>query len=594
MGSRPGLRPGARLNGIYEIERLIAVGGMGEVYKGRAIETGDAVAIKTIRPELATHAAALSLFRKEAAALHNLFHEAIVRYYVFSVDPEVGSPYLAMEYVDGQPLSDLIRDGPLPFEMVRILQRRLAGGLQAAHELGIVHRDVSPDNVILPSGNVARAKIIDFGIARSTLLGEGTVIGGGFAGKSAYVSPEQAGLFGGDVTAKSDIYSLGLVLAEALTGNRLDMGGNHAQVVEKRRAVPDLSGVDARMRPLIERMLQPRPGDRIATMAEVAVWQPADPAGAKKRKAPLAIGGIAALAALAAAALAASLSVGPLLNLLSGMPPQAMDPPVDQPGVRDIAAEERALAAEFEERRLAEQRRLMQQLEERQRFSEEERRIAAGRQAAGRTAAEREGDLLRLTAGYDPGACGLLVPAQSAGAGLRVDAYGPSWDALAAFMQAFKEAGGSEQQVVFNQLNELQCPAIAFLKGVRRTAPTQMRLRLDASTLAAGEPLRGSVEGFGPGHVEIVLVGDDGYVYNLSDFAQADGGRINFATRVGVRSPNGVSPLLVIAIASVQRIPILGTTKPANGAELFPLLLEDVKAQNVSLDLAVAYSRIGR
>jgi serine/threonine-protein kinase len=79
--------------------------------------------------------------------------------------------------------------------------RRIAAGLQVAHECGIIHRDVSPDNIILPGGDVSRAKIIDFGIARSTQLSDGTVIGSGFAGKYNYVSPEQLGLFGGDVSA---------------------------------------------------------------------------------------------------------------------------------------------------------------------------------------------------------------------------------------------------------------------------------------------------------------------------------------------------------------------------------------------------------
>ena len=124
--SRPGAGAGTRLNGIYEIERLIAVGGMGEVYKGRAIQTGDAVAIKTIRPDMAQNESALALFRKEAAALHNLYHEAIVRYYVFSVDPDLGAPYLAMEFVDGQPLSDVLKRGPL----------ELRGGPRAAAAAG--------------------------------------------------------------------------------------------------------------------------------------------------------------------------------------------------------------------------------------------------------------------------------------------------------------------------------------------------------------------------------------------------------------------------------------------------------------------------
>jgi serine/threonine-protein kinase len=272
---------GTQLNGIYEVERLIAVGGMGEVYKGRAIQTGDAVAIKMIKPDMARNAAAVTLFRKEAASLHNLYHEAIVRYYVFTVDPATQVSYLAMEYVDGQPLSDRIKEGKLGVDDVDVLRRRIAGGLHAAHLLGIVHRDISPDNIILPSGRVERAKIIDFGIARSTQVGEGTVIGSGFAGKYNYVSPEQLGLEGGDVTGRSDIYSLGLVLAEALTGRAIDMGGTQVQLIDKRRRVPDLAGIDASYRPLLNAMLAPDPNKRPADMAAVASWQRASPASAR-------------------------------------------------------------------------------------------------------------------------------------------------------------------------------------------------------------------------------------------------------------------------------------------------------------------------
>jgi eukaryotic-like serine/threonine-protein kinase len=293
--------PGTRLNGVYEVETLIATGGMGEIYKGHTVQTGDPVAIKTIRPDFAENEAAIALFTKEAAALHNLYHEAIVRYYVFTTDPVLGCTYLAMEYVDGQPLSEILKSGPLTFDSVRILQRRLASGLQAAHELGIVHRDVSPDNVILPGGNVARAKIIDFGIARTTFAGDQTVIGGGFAGKLGYVSPEQLGLFGGEVTAKSDIYSLGLVLAEALSGRSLDMGGTQIEVIDKRRKVPDVSKLDRRMRPLLDRMLQPKPADRPASMAEVAAWQPASSERSGRRIALPLLGGVGAAAALAVA-----------------------------------------------------------------------------------------------------------------------------------------------------------------------------------------------------------------------------------------------------------------------------------------------------
>jgi eukaryotic-like serine/threonine-protein kinase len=100
---RSRLAPGTRLNGIYEIDQRIASGGMGEIYRGHTIETGDPVAIKVMRTDLADNAMALALFRKEASALHYIHHEAIVRYYVFSNDPGTGRHYLAMEFVDGLP-----------------------------------------------------------------------------------------------------------------------------------------------------------------------------------------------------------------------------------------------------------------------------------------------------------------------------------------------------------------------------------------------------------------------------------------------------------------------------------------------------------
>jgi len=268
------LPTGTRLNGIFEIEHRIATDGMGEIYRGHAIETGDPVAIKVMRTDLADNTAALALFRKEASALHYIQHDAIVRYYIFSSDPVVRRHYLAMEFVDGRPLDDLLREGPLTFEAVRLMQQRLASGLHAAHQHGIIHRDVSPDNILIPNGDVGRAKIIDFGIARSTRLGDRTLIGSSFAGKYNYVSPEQLGLFGGNVTAKSDIYSLGLVLAQCLSGQRIEMGGSQFEVIEKRRTVPNLGAVDLRYRPLLEHMLQPDPNDRPESMAAVAAWRP--------------------------------------------------------------------------------------------------------------------------------------------------------------------------------------------------------------------------------------------------------------------------------------------------------------------------------
>lgn len=261
---------GTQLSGIYELDERIASGGMGEVYRGHNIQTGDHVAIKIVLPEFARDQTILSLFRKEASILNHLSHDAVVRYHVFTIDPGIARPYLAMEFVDGESLFDVMRRGAMRTEDVRKLCHRLASGLSAVHQAGAIHRDLSPDNIILPGGRVDRAKIIDFGIARSATVGGETLIGGKFAGKYSYVSPEQLGLFGGDVSEQSDIYSLGLVLAAALRGKPIDMGGSQFEIVEKRRTVPDLSDIDADFRDIVEAMLQPDPRDRPASMADIA------------------------------------------------------------------------------------------------------------------------------------------------------------------------------------------------------------------------------------------------------------------------------------------------------------------------------------
>jgi serine/threonine protein kinase len=281
------MRPGARLNNVYEIERLVAQGGMGEVYRAFNIQTGDPVAIKMIRPEFSDDSEILDLFRREASILHSFTHDAIVRYFVFSVDPQLGRAYLAMEFVEGPSLKKRLGSGPLPLAEVRILQKRVASALEAAHLHGVVHRDISPDNLIMPDGDIRSAKVIDFGIARARRAGEATILGGAFAGKLNYASPEQLGLAGGDVTAKSDIYSFGLVLAEALLGRPIDMAGSQAELIDKRRIVPaELAWVEPTMRPLLQAMLEPLPENRPASMAEVAAWEPPAPNASRALKAP--------------------------------------------------------------------------------------------------------------------------------------------------------------------------------------------------------------------------------------------------------------------------------------------------------------------
>ena len=260
---------GTLIMGTYEIEQLINSGGMGEVYRGRNIHNGEPVAIKIVLPSLAHDPKIVALFQKESTTLSRLSHEAIVRYHVFTVDPTIGRPCMVMEFVSGTAMSDRIEQGPMAADDVRVMLRRVASGLDKAHRAGVVHRDLSPDNVILEEGMVEHAKLIDFGIAKSTAMGAGTLLQGQFAGKFNWVAPEQLGAFGGVVDGRSDIYSLALVTAGASRGEVLQMGASIVDAVGKRSSVPDLTGVDASLVPLLTWMLQPDPGLRPENMAKV-------------------------------------------------------------------------------------------------------------------------------------------------------------------------------------------------------------------------------------------------------------------------------------------------------------------------------------
>ena len=265
-----GVDIGTKIMGTFEITQHIATGGMGEVYRGVNIHTQEPVAIKIVLAALAHDEKILSLFQKEATVLGRLHHDAIVRYQLFTVDPGIQRACLVMEFVEGRSVAEYIQDqGAMPLGDVKILISRMASGLQKAHDLGVVHRDLSPDNMIIQDGLISHAKIIDFGIAKSANFGGGTLLGGQFAGKYNYVSPEQLGRYNGHVTARSDIYSAALVIVAACRGEQLDMGDNPAEAVERRMQVPDLSGVPDELAPLLAKMLEPNPDDRPASMTQV-------------------------------------------------------------------------------------------------------------------------------------------------------------------------------------------------------------------------------------------------------------------------------------------------------------------------------------
>lgn len=266
--------PGTLLVNTYRVEHLLGGGGMGEVYLARHAGLGTQHAIKVIRPAMAQDRQVMDLFYREAKVLRGVRNEAVVSYDGFVRDDQ-GRDYLVMEYVEGPSLAERLRRGPLAPGEVLTLRDRLAAGLAEAHRKGAVHRDISPDNVILPGDRIDAAKLIDFGICKLTDPAQETIIGSSFAGKYRYASPEQLGLFGGAVDARSDIYSLGLILAAAAQGRPLDMGETVEAALRSRQAVPDLSGVPASLREWIAAMLQPDPGRRPGSLEELLRRWPA-------------------------------------------------------------------------------------------------------------------------------------------------------------------------------------------------------------------------------------------------------------------------------------------------------------------------------
>ncbi|MGX1788998.1 serine/threonine-protein kinase [Bosea sp. NPDC055332] len=646
---RTGLAPGVRLNGIYEIERLIATGGMGEVYQGRAIQTGDAVAIKIVRSDMAQDANVITLFRNEAAALHNLYNEAIVRYYVFTVDPATQATYLAMEFVDGQSLSDRLKQGPLPIEEVDLLRRRIASGLHAAHLLGITHRDVSPDNIILPGGQVTRAKIIDFGIAKSKLA-EKTVIGSGFAGKYNYVSPEQLGLYGAEVTGKSDIYSLGLVLAEALGGRPLDMGGTQMQILEKRRRVPDLASIDKRIRPLLARMLAPDPKDRPADMAEVASWQAkgsANSGGSSGRSFPWAlVGGVAAVALLAGGGVIAWQMLGgatPTQQAMNTAPPPALSDDRPQPpagtgantSVPELtpATPPPAIPAQSPQTASQNQPPALQppaaptQTAPTQAPPSPQPPAPAppelnptpipplGSPASTtspkptptaplptptpppavdpepRTAAERTA---RYVTDYDGGACFFLWPTTIADKRAAVEGFGSTAEPFVRFDAAFKKAQGYEAQVSLRTVTAAQCPMVDFLRQLGRGIDRSPAMQIGAFTMRSGDTLSGSVESDPRQHLDILLIGDDGQVYNLARYTRREGGKASFSLKLESAAASGapVRPQTVLALVSPAPLPSLSGPDPAPAGDVFPGLRQDIARSGGKVGVGIKYFRI--
>src|SRR5450755_3952196 len=240
--------PGTVVAGRYRIAGLLGRGGMGEVYRATDLTLGQAVALKFLPETLAQDDRALARFYNEVRTARQVTHPNVCR--VYDIGQAEGLHYISMEFVDGEDLGSLLRRiGRLPVDKAVETARKLCAGLAAAHEKGVLHRDLKPANIMIDGrGQVI---IMDFGLAGLA----GQLQGDIRSGTPAYMAPEQ--LAGTEVTARSDIYALGLVLYEVFTGKRAFEASSIVELMQmQERAAPaGISTIAKDIDPAVERAI---------------------------------------------------------------------------------------------------------------------------------------------------------------------------------------------------------------------------------------------------------------------------------------------------------------------------------------------------
>jgi len=222
----------------YRISEKLGAGGMGVVYKAEDTRLQRFVALKFLPEKMAQDQQALDRFRREARAASALNHPGICT--IYDIGEQDNRGFIAMEFIDGETLRSHIRDKPLPVEEILKLGIQIAEALDAAHAEGIIHRDIKPANIFVTKRG--QAKVLDFGLAKLIPKGvaqtgsdsdeenESTSIVGFISGTPSYMSPEQ--VRGDNVDARTDIFSLGLLLYEMATGRRAFSGGTGGVIIE--------------------------------------------------------------------------------------------------------------------------------------------------------------------------------------------------------------------------------------------------------------------------------------------------------------------------------------------------------------------------
>jgi tetratricopeptide (TPR) repeat protein len=263
------LQPGVLLGGRYQIVKLLGEGGMGAVYRAHDRELDRVVAVKVIRPELARNAQVLQRFKQELILARQITHRNIIR--IFDLGQAEGTRFITMEFIEGEDLSGILaRRGKLPAPEAAGIIAQVARGLEAAHAEGVVHRDLKPQNIMLDAQG--KASVMDFGIARSMDASNMTRTGA-LVGTPTYMSPEQAQ--GQKVDARSDLYTLGIIFYELLTGNPPFQADNPMATLVRRlqeKPVPPVQvepSVPKPVNDMVLKLLGTRPEERYQSATEL-------------------------------------------------------------------------------------------------------------------------------------------------------------------------------------------------------------------------------------------------------------------------------------------------------------------------------------
>ena len=260
-------RTGLILDDRYQLAEPIAAGGVGQVWRASDLLLDREVAVKLLRPEYADHPDTLERFRAEAKHAGSLTHPCVARVYDYGNAGLAIPPYLVMEYVNGPSLADMLAVDPVHPVLALDVAAQAAAGLDAAHRIGLVHRDVKPGNILIGADGLV--KITDFGIAHAA--GSAPITGPGLVmGTTQYMAPER--IAGGQATPASDLYALGILIYECLTGlPPYDGGTAEVMAAHLYLPMPPLpAGVPPELGELITRLTAKDPAARLSDAAEVA------------------------------------------------------------------------------------------------------------------------------------------------------------------------------------------------------------------------------------------------------------------------------------------------------------------------------------